>query len=74
MAWVHRTELPVCQVGVGYPDAECGSPAVAYWQFKDGVLYVCEEHDCEVDTAECAMMEGAEGTASIQEVQDAMGT
>ena len=52
----NRVELQRCQFGVPSQDerqvADCGLPAVATWCWDGDLLYVCEEHDLEVEQSE----------------------
>jgi len=48
-----RISLPHCQYGVWAANesqvSDCGKPAVARWVWPDNDLYVCEEHDIQVE-------------------------
>lgn len=52
--FVNRKELPRCEFGTtnGYEESVCDEPAIAYWEWKTGGLYVCERHDLIVQNAE----------------------
>lgn len=50
-----RKKLQRCQHGVYHPTKgadECGEPAVATWDWGNGLLYVCDEHDRVVEEHE----------------------